>query len=141
MRVFLCIRKVYVLLKTPNSESHWMIFDIETQHWTVFISDLNFVVRCCYGSILTIRNIHYYFHNDIIGSSPFIDPIVRAKLLSPIYRILDNGTSIDLESEIPIAKQYLSAMENSNGIPQDLSADLSIVQAPFYQRFYEEVQN
>ena len=137
MRVFLCIRKVYVLLKTPNSESHWMIFDIETQHWTVFISDLNLVPRCCYGSILTIRNIHYYFHNDIIRSSPFIDPIVRAELLSPIYRILDNGTSIDLESEIPIAKQYLAAMENTNEIP----GDLSIVQAPFYQRFYEEVQN
>ena len=56
----------------------------------------------------------------------------------PIYRILDNGTSIDLESEIPIAKQYLAAMENSNGTPEDI---LNIVQAPFYQRFYEEVQN
>ena len=137
MRVFLCIRKVYVLSKTDNSESHWMIFDIETQHWTVFISDLNFVLRCCYGSMLTIRNIHYYFNNDIVGSSPFIDPIVKAALLSPIYRILDNGTSIDLESEIPIAKQYLAAMENPNGEPDILS----IVQAPFYQRFYEEVQN
>ena len=138
MRVFLCIRKVYVLSKTDNSESHWMIFDIETQHWTVFISDLNFVLRCCYGSLLTIRNIHYYFHNDIVGSSSFIDPLVKAALLSPIYRILDNGTSIDLESEIPIAKQYLAAMENPNGIAEDI---LNIVQAPFYQRFYEEVQN
>ena len=138
MRVFLCIRKVYVLSKTDNSESHWMIFDIETQHWTVFISDLNFVLRCCYGSMLTIRNIHYYFHNDIVGSSSFIDPLVKAALLSPIYRILDNGTSIDLESEIPIAKQYLAAMENPNGIAEDI---LNIVQAPFYQRFYEEVQN
>ena len=110
-----------------------MIFDIETQHWTVFISDLNFVPHCCYGSILTLRNIHYYFNNDIIGPSPIIDPIFRA----PIYRILDNGTSIDLESEIPIAKQYLAAMENPNGILEDLS----IVPAPFYQRFYEEVQN
>jgi hypothetical protein len=42
-----------------------------------------------------------------------------------------------LESEIPIAKQYLAAMEDPNGILEDLS----IVQAPFYQRFYEEVQN
>ena len=135
MRVFLCIRKVYVLSKTPTSESHWMIFDIETQHWTVFFSDLNFVLNCCYGSILTIRNIHYYFNNDIV---PSIDPMVRAAaLLSPIYRILDNGTSIDLESEIPIAKQYLAAMEDPNGILEDLS----IVQAPFYQRLYEEVQN
>ena len=118
-----------------------MIFDIETQNWTVFISDLNFVLRCCYGSILTIRNIHYYFNNDIVGSSPSIDPIVKAALLSPIYRILDNGTSIDLESEIPIAKQYLAAMESPDGISDDLSLDLSIVQAPFYQRFYEEVHN
>ena len=141
MRVFLSIRKVYVLSKTDNAESHWMIFDIETQQWTVLINDLSFVVHCCYGSLLTIRNIHYYFNNDVTGSSPLIHPIDKAKLLSPIYRILDNGTSIDLESKIPIAKQYLSAMENSNGIPQDLSADLSIVQAPFYQRFYEEVQN
>ena len=119
-----------------------MIFDIETQHWTVFISDLNFVLRCCYGSILTIRNIHYYFNNDIVGSSPSIDPIVKAALLSPIYRILDNGTSIDLESEIPFAKEYWAA----NGIIQDWSWcnvqapqdwSWSSVQAPFYQRFYE----
>ena len=114
-----------------------MIFNIETQHWTVFINDLNFVLRCCHGSILTLRNIHYYFHNDIVGASPIIDPFIKANVLSPIYRILDNGTSIDLESEIPIAKQYLAAMEDPNGILEDLS----IVQAPFYQRFYEEVQN
>ena len=80
----------------------------------------------------------YYFaqecDNGIAGH-------VNAWFRGSIYRILDNGTSIDLESEIPIAKQYLSAMENPNGIPEDLSADLSIVQAPFYQRFYEEVQN
>ena len=103
-----------------------MIFDIETQQWTVFISDLNFVPRCCYGSILTLRNIHYYFNNDIIGPSPIIDPIFRA----PIYRILDNGTSIDLGSEIPFAKEYLA-----NGEVQELFFS----QAPFYQRFYEEV--
>ena len=49
----------------------------------------------------------------------------------PIYRILDNGTSIDLEREIPFAKEYWAA----NGEIKDLS--LSFVQAPFYQRFYE----
>ena len=117
--------------KTDNAESHWMIFDIEAQHWTVFINDLSFVLHCCYGSILTIRNIHYYFNNDVTASSPLIHPIDGEKLLSPIYRILDNGTSIDLESEIPFAKTVAS-MEN---------IDFTIVQAPFYQRFYEEVQN
>ena len=49
----------------------------------------------------------------------------------PISRILDNGTLIDLEREIPFAKEYLAA----NGEIKDLS--LSFVQAPFYQRFYE----
>ena len=67
-------------------ESHWMIFDIATQHWTFFMNDLNFEYSCCYGNMLTLRNVHYYFNNGIPGSSG----------LSPIYRILDNGTSIDL---------------------------------------------
>ena len=111
-----------------------MIFDIETQHWTVFINDLNFVVNCCYGSILTIRNIHYYFSNDVTVSSPSINPIDRANLLSPIYRVLDNGTSIDLESEVPFAKTYLASIENPNGMMDFFS----IVLAPFYQRFYED---
>ena len=130
MRVFLCIRKVYVLSSSEVSYSQWMIFDIDTQNWTFFTNDLDFVFRCCYGNMLTIRNVHYYFNNDITGVEiPWLN--------KPIYRILDNGTSIDLESEIPIAKQYLAAMENPNGEPDILS----IVQAPFYQRFYEEVQN
>ena len=100
------------------------------------LSDLNFVLNCCYGSTLTIRNIHYYFNNDLV---PSIDPMVRAAaLLSPIYRILDNGTSIDLESEIPFAKEYWAAKaDNPNGEVEEFS----IVQAPFYQRFYEEVQS
>ena len=66
MRVFLCIRKVYILSRNEKNESHWMTFDIDTQHWKVFNNDLNF---CCYGSqgqclcgsILTIRNVHYFF--------------------------------------------------------------------------------
>ena len=58
MRVFLCIRKVYVLSRNENSESHWMTFDIDTQHWKVFNNDLS---SRCYGSILNIRNVHYFF--------------------------------------------------------------------------------
>ena len=49
--------------------------------------------------------------------------------------ILDNGTSIDLENEMPFAKEYWAA----NGEINDLS--WSFVQAPFYQRFYEHVPN
>ena len=61
------------------------------------MNDLSFVTNCCRGSILTVRNVHYYFNNDVGGSNG----------LSPIYRILDNGTSIDLEiSKIPFAKDH-----------------------------------
>jgi hypothetical protein len=52
----------------------------------------------------------------------------------PIYRILDNGTSIDLELEIPFAEEYWAA----KGKIEDLS--WSYVQAPFYQRFYEYIR-
>ena len=124
MKVFLCIRKVYVLSYTEDWYSQWMIFDIDTQNWMVFTNDLNFVTNCCYGSILTMRNVHYYFNNDITGVEiPWLN--------KPIYRILDNGTSIDLEREIPFAKEYCAGEVE----------ELSIVQAPFYQRFYEEVQS
>ena len=125
MKVFLCIRKVYVLSYTEDSYSQWMIFDIDTQNWTSFTNDLDFVFRCCYGNMLTIRNLHYYFNNDIGG-------VEIPWLKKPIYRILDNGTSIDLESEIPFAKEYLA---------NDEVEELFFSQAPFYQRFYEEVQN
>ena len=79
----------------------------------------------------------YYFaqdcNNGFAGHSWF---------KGPIYRILDNGTSIDLEREIPFAKEYWAA----NGKIQDCSWyymqapqdwSWSFVQAPFYQRFYE----
>ena len=136
MKVFLCIRKVYVLAAGNYWQSYWMIFDVATQFWTFSPNDLEGLeINCCPGRILTIRNIHYYFNNDIVGSSPSIDPIVKAALLSPIYRILDNGTSIDLESEIPFAKEYWAEKaENPNGEVKDLT----IAQAPFYQRFYED---
>ena len=100
-----------------------MIFDIATQHWTFFMNDLNFEYSCCYGNMLTLRNVHYYFNNGIPGSSG----------LSPIYRILDNGTSIDLGiSKSQFSEEYLAASGIDIGF-------LSIVQAPFYQRFYEDV--
>ena len=107
-----------------------MIFDIVTQHWTFFMNDLNFVYSCCYGNMLTLRNVHYYFNNGIPGSSE----------LSPIYRILDNGTSIDLGvSESQFHAEYLAAVARaiSSNVENVDIGFLSIVQAPFYQRFYE----
>ena len=101
-----------------------MIFDVDTQNWMVFTNDLDFVTNCCLGSMLTIRNVHYYFNNDITG-------VEILWLNKPIYRILDNGTSIDLESEIPFAKEYWAGKVE----------ELSILQVPFYQRFYEEVKS
>ena len=117
--------------KAYNWASHWMIFDIATQHWTFFMNDLSFVTNCCRGSILTVRNVHYYFNNDVGGSNG----------LSPIYRILDNGTSIDLEiSEIPFAKEYSASWTINEEDPSiRLYSFMSIVLAPFYQRFYEDV--
>ena len=112
--------------------SHWMIFDIATQHWTFVMNDLSFVKNCCRGSILTIRNVHYYFNNDVTGSNG----------MSPIYKILDNGTSIDLEiSEIPFAKEYWAswAINEEDTTVRHYVQIQFIVLAPFYQRFYEGV--
>ena len=70
----------------------------------------------------------YYFtqncNNDVAGQ---LIPWFQR----PVYRILDNGTSIDLKREIPFAKEYWAG----DGDITDLS--WSFVQAPFYQRFYE----
>ena len=133
MKVFLCNRKVYVLAAGKYWQSWWMILDIATNFWTVFPNDLNFITNCCPGRILTIRNVHYYFHNEPDGSSE----------LSPYYRILDNGTAIDLKiSEIPFAKELEAAKNkseaNGNGVGYGF---LNIELAPFYQRFYEDVPN
>ena len=107
-----------------------MIFDIATQHWTFFMNDLNFEYSCCYGNMLTLRNVHYYFNNGIPGSSG----------LSPIYRILDNGTSIDLGISNQFYEEYWAAVARARASPNNVDIGfLSIVQAPFYQRFYGDV--
>ena len=132
MKIFLCIRKVYVLAADKYWQSYWMIFDIATQFWTIFLNDLEGLdINCCPGRILTIRNIHYYFHNEPDGVSG----------LSPYYQILDNGSSIDLKiSDIPFAKELEAAREKSQANPNGEGYGfLSIELAPFYQRFYEDV--
>ena len=114
-----------------NFDSHWMIFDIAAQYWTFYMNELNFVYSCCHGNMLTLRNVHYYFSNGVPGSNG----------LSAIYRILDNGTSIDLGiSKSQFHEEYLAAV--AKAISDQENADigfLSIVQAPFYQRFYGDV--
>ena len=132
MKVFLCIRKVYVLAASNYWQSYWMIFDVATQFWTFSPNNLEGLeINCCPGRILTIRNIHYYFHNEPDGSSG----------LSPYYRILENGTSIDLKiSDIPFAKELEAAHKKSQANPNGEGYGfLSIELAPFYQRFYEDV--
>ena len=133
MKVFLYIRKVYVLGADKDWQSYWMIFDVRTQFRTIFRNDLNFIVNCCPGRVLTIRNFHYYFHNEPDGSSG----------LSPYYRILDNGTTIDLKiSEIPFSKELEAAREKcEENLNCDAYGFLSIELAPFYQRFYEDAPN
>ena len=78
----------------------------------------------------------YYFAQDC-NNGPMV-----AWFKGPIYRILDNGASIDLERKIPFAEEYWAA----NGKIQECSWynmqthqdwSWSFVQAPFYQRFYE----
>ena len=132
MKVFLCIRKVYVLAAGNHWQSYWMIFDVATQFWTFSPNNLEGLeINCCPGRILTIRNIHYYFHNEPDGASG----------LSPYYRILDNGTSIDLKIiDIPFAKELEAAHKKSQANPNGEGYGfLSIELAPFYQRFYEDV--
>ena len=55
-----------------------------------------------------------------------------------MYRILINGTSIDLGiSKSPFYEEYINIQhQHPNGIDVGF---VSIVQAPFYQRFYEDV--
>ena len=108
-----------------------MIFDIATQNWTFYMNDLIFVYSCCHGNLLTLRNVHYYFSNGVPGSNG----------LSPIYRILDNGTSIDLGiSKSQFYEEYWAARAISDLHPEGKDIGfLTIAQAPFYQRFYEDV--
>ena len=127
-----------------NFDSHWMIFDITAQHWTFFMNDLNFGTSCCYGNMLTLRNVHYYFHNGVPGSNVhyyFHNGVLGSSETRPIYKILDNGTSIDLGiSKSQFNEEYLAAVARANSDEGNVDIGfLSIVQAPFYQRFYGDV--
>ena len=100
--------------------SHWMIFDVFSQKWTVHEIELSLALNCCYGSIVTLRGLQYFFHQ----LSYYLDPYDKSTPI--ISRILKNGTIIDLKlTNPPFEKEFES---------YDL---LHIKVAPFYQRFYQ----
>ena len=97
---------MYVLSTTPEIESHWMTFDVNTQNWTLHANKLSFFMNCCSGRIVTVRGFHYFFEQLFYVLNPLHDsnPIIS--------RILPNGTVVDLN----VAKQpYESHFEDSSG--------------------------
>ena len=92
-------------------ESHWIVFDISTQKWTVHANKVDFLWNyCCRGNLITVRGINYFFYQLALSN---VDS-------SPINIILENGTMVDLNIDRPFEKE--------NGIQK-------ISLAPFYQRF------
>ena len=114
-------RKVYVLSTTDEFKSHWMIFDVHSQIWTVYANEISFIWNCCSGSIVTLRGFHLFFHQlaYIIAPDDDSSPIIS--------KILGNGTVVDLKMiKPPFEKEF---EENPDGAE-------SIKIVPFYQRFY-----
>ena len=106
-------RKVYALSMSYDFESHWIVFDISTQNWTVYANKVDFGWNHPMefrGNLITVRGIHYFFHQLALSN---VDS-------SPINIILENGTMVDLNIDRPF--------EMENGIQK-----MSLV--PFYQRF------
>ena len=97
---------MYILSTTPEFESYWMIFDVNTQNWTMHANKLSFVMNCCSGSIVSVRGFHYFFEqlfyilNHFDNSNPIIS------------RILPNGTVVDLNVAKP---PFESHFEDSGG--------------------------
>ena len=115
------IRKVYALSRSDDFESYWIIFDISTQNWAVYPNKVDFGWNCCTGNVITVRGFHYFFHklehSDVDSS--------------PINKILENGTMVDLNMNRPFEKEYNIAQETVG----------KFALAPFYQRFIEMYQN
>ena len=95
--------------RSDGFESHWRVFDISTQKWTVYASKVDFGWSLG-GNLITVRGTHYFFHQLALSN---VDS-------SPINIILGNGTVVDLNIDRPFEKE--------NGIQK-------ISLAPFYQRF------
>ena len=116
------IRKVYALSRSDDFESYWMIFDISTQNWAVHPNKVEFGWNCCRGNVITVRGFHYFFHE--LEYSDFDS--------SPINKILENGTVVDLNMDRPFEEEVK--------ISQDYGIQ-KFALAPFYQRFTEMYQN
>ena len=101
---------------SDDYESHWIVFDISTQKWTMYANKVDFGWYFAGFDLITVRGIHYFFHqlaNSNVDSSP-------------INIILENGTMVDLNFDRPFEKEYDDLLEHGN-------PEISL--APFYQRF------
>ena len=98
-----------------------MIFDISTQNWAVYPNKVDFGWNCCRGNVITVRGFHYFFHQL---ENSYADS-------SPINKILENGTMVDLNMDRPFEKEYNILMESVG----------NFALAPFYQRFIEMYKN
>ena len=81
--------------KADDFESYWIIFDISSQNWAVYPNKVDFGWNCCRGKLITVRGFHYFFHqleySDVNSS--------------PINKILENGTVVDLNMDRPFEKE------------------------------------
>ena len=110
------------MIWADDFESYWIIFDISTQNWAVYPNKVDFGWNCCTGNVITVRGFHYFFHQLEFSE---IDS-------SPINKILENGTVVDLNIDRPFEKEVQ--------ISQDYGSQ-KFALAPFYQRFIEMYQN
>ena len=100
-----------------------MIFDINTQKWSVYAVELSLILNCCSGSIVTLRGLQYFFHQLAEYINPF------DKSVPIISRILGNGSFVDLKVTKPPFEEEFQKYDGS---------DVQI--APFFQRFYKNSQ-
>ena len=87
----------------------------------MYPNKVDFGLNCCGGNVITVRGFHYFFHQLEYS---FIDS-------SPINKILENGTMVDLYMDRPFEKEYNVLM----------IAGGKFALAPFYQRFIEMYKN
>ena len=123
---FFSFRKVYVLSTTPQFNTQRMIFDINSQKWTVFPVELSLILNCCSGSIVTLRGLQYFFHQLAVYVNPF------DRSVPIISRILGNGSIVDLKIVKPPFEEDFNELQYYD------RASVQIV--PFFQRFYKNVQ-
>ena len=102
----------FLTINSDSTHQKWMKFAF-TVTCSIFLHScwVSDNVNCCRGNFITVRGIHYFFHQLALDSSHI-----------NIYIILENGTMVDLNIDQPFEKE--------NGIQRE-----RISLAPFYQRF------